>query len=338
MPPTTSVLPDAQACLTGRVVNYTMPWIDLSVRRMLAETSADPPTWSRACCKRHAKMCDQPGCCGLPTVRAGIWCVNPTQTNCVIASDFRAERTLSICGRIEDRAVDILRLPCLRQCGGRLAPARKGTLPRCASGESCGLRFGVIVRRLSWCRKKWITTQVNGTGAHMIPPFKQYKSTPLGQIWRENEVALHQTIALRDGRHRHADLTSAGALSLYWTHVRYVARGGPHVLLLEMDAVLLRGFAHRLRMLFEAAPPLRSAMPRAFEARSPFGSPSSYHRRFDVCVFGPVALFSTPFGEGRMNELMDEYPASVVLEDSGALISTCHGRAHLRAPRLYASA
>ena len=339
-----SVLRDAQACLMGRKINYTMPWIDLSVRRMLGETQPDPPTWSRACCARGAEMCDReawpPGCCGLPTVRAGIWCTNPIQTNCVIPSDYHAERTQSICGRIEDRAVDILRLPCLRQCGGRLAPARKGTLPQCASGETCGLRIGVIVRRLSWCRKKWVTTQVNGTGAHMVPPFKQYKSMPLGQMWRENELTLHQAVALRDGRHRHADLTSVGALSLYWTHVRYVARGGPHVLLLEMDAVLLRGFAHRLRMLFEAAPPLRSAMSRAFEAWSTFGSPPPLlppqvrrvHLRPRVALLDALRRGPDERGDGRVSGVRSARRLR------RARLHVSWLRAHLRAPRLYTSA
>ena len=72
-----SVLRDAQACLMGQKINYTMPWIDLSVRRMLGETQPDPPTWSRACCARGAEMRDRearpPGCCGLPTVRALIF-------------------------------------------------------------------------------------------------------------------------------------------------------------------------------------------------------------------------------------------------------------------------
>ena len=77
--------------------------------------------------------------------------------------------------------------------------------------------------------------------------------------------------------------------------MRYVSRGGPHLLLLEMDAVLVRGFAARLRALYDASPPLP----------------------FDVCIFGPVAMFHTPFGEGKMNEVMDQHPASVVLESSG---------------------
>jgi hypothetical protein len=37
---------------------------------------------------------------------------------------------------------------------------------------------------------------------------------------------------------------------------------------------------------------------------------------FDLCVFGPAALFARPFGEGRMQDTMWS-PISSVLSDSG---------------------
>ena len=147
-------------------------------------------------------------------------------------------RTISICGRMGD-APGLVRQTC---CADK----------RCRrANPQCEIDIGIIVRRLSWCRRKW-QKELNGTRAMLVPPLKKFGRATAEQMWRDGSASLSAVSQLRDGRLRHSDLTSAGALSLYWTHLHTVAKSvspdaardaeptGRHVLLLEMDAVLLR--------------------------------------------------------------------------------------------------